>query len=115
MHLRPPPAATPRRHPQSDLHRGRAYLLRPQPGRRLPLPAEALARLTDLGAVAADEPQPHEPMRVGQSLPYEVTDYRLTESAAALLADLDDVARCRVCGCTEDAPCPGGCCWVPDP
>ncbi len=81
----------------------------------LRLPTEALARLTDLGAVAADEPQPHEPMRVGQSLPYEITGYRLTAAAAALLADPDDVARCRVCGCTEDAPCPGGCCWVPDP
>ena len=37
VHLRPPPAAAPRRHPQTDLHRGRAYLLRPQPGRSLPL------------------------------------------------------------------------------
>ncbi len=27
----------------------------------------------------------------------------------------DDVPRCRVCGCTEDTPCPGGCVWVPDP
>jgi hypothetical protein len=26
-----------------------------------------------------------------------------------------DLARCRVCGCTEDAACPGGCCWVLDP
>lgn len=25
------------------------------------------------------------------------------------------IARCRVCGCTEDTPCPGGCAWVPDP
>lgn len=24
-----------------------------------------------------------------------------------------DVARCARCGCTEDAPCPGGCFWVP--
>jgi ParB/RepB/Spo0J family partition protein len=23
-----------------------------------------------------------------------------------------DVARCCVCGCTEDSPCPGGCYWV---
>ncbi|RBY82700.1 hypothetical protein [Blastococcus sp. TF02A-26] len=31
-------------------------------------------------------------------------------------AELDvDVAACRVCGCTEDAACPGGCWWVPDP
>lgn len=27
----------------------------------------------------------------------------------------DDVAACRVCGCTEDAACAGGCWWVPDP
>ncbi|RJL20183.1 hypothetical protein [Bailinhaonella thermotolerans] len=26
-----------------------------------------------------------------------------------------DRPRCRVCGCTEDAPCPGGCGWVRDP
>lgn len=26
-----------------------------------------------------------------------------------------DEAFCRVCGCTEDDPCPGGCSWVPDP
>lgn len=24
-------------------------------------------------------------------------------------------ARCRVCGCTEDEPCEGGCWWVEDP
>lgn len=27
----------------------------------------------------------------------------------------DDIAACRVCGCTENAACSGGCCWVPDP
>jgi|HubBroStandDraft_6_1064221.scaffolds.fasta_scaffold14002_7 ParB/RepB/Spo0J family partition protein len=27
----------------------------------------------------------------------------------------DDVARCRVCGCTEDLPCEGGCQWVENP
>jgi hypothetical protein len=27
----------------------------------------------------------------------------------------DDVARCRVCGCSEDEPCEGGCEWVEDP
>lgn len=27
----------------------------------------------------------------------------------------DDVASCRVCGCTDDRACPGGCHWVPDP
>jgi hypothetical protein len=29
--------------------------------------------------------------------------------------DDDDVAACRICGCTENSPCPGGCWWVPDP
>ncbi len=24
-------------------------------------------------------------------------------------------ATCRICGCTEDRACPGGCWWVPDP
>lgn len=33
----------------------------------------------------------------------------------ALFLDLALVARCRVCGCTEDDACPGGCCWVEDP
>lgn len=28
-------------------------------------------------------------------------------------ADTDPA--CRVCGCTEDKPCPGGCAWVEDP
>lgn len=27
----------------------------------------------------------------------------------------EDVATCRVCGCTENDPCPGGCHWVLDP
>ncbi|HEY0410206.1 MAG TPA: hypothetical protein VGE42_08050, partial [Candidatus Dormibacteraeota bacterium] len=27
----------------------------------------------------------------------------------------EDVTRCRVCGCTEDEPCEGGCEWVEDP
>jgi ParB/RepB/Spo0J family partition protein len=27
----------------------------------------------------------------------------------------DDVARCRVCSCSEDEPCEGGCEWVEDP
>lgn len=29
--------------------------------------------------------------------------------------DLDYDVYCRICGCTEWAPCPGGCSWVPDP
>lgn len=27
----------------------------------------------------------------------------------------EDEARCRICGCTEDAACEGGCSWIPDP
>jgi hypothetical protein len=34
---------------------------------------------------------------------------RLLEAAAAA----DDIARCALCDCTEDRPCPGGCAWVP--
>lgn len=26
-----------------------------------------------------------------------------------------DTGACRVCGCTDNTACPGGCCWVPDP
>lgn len=26
-----------------------------------------------------------------------------------------EAAACRVCGCTEDDPCEGGCSWLPDP
>jgi hypothetical protein len=29
--------------------------------------------------------------------------------------DVDYVARCRVCGCTDNEACPGGCHWVPEP
>jgi Holliday junction resolvasome RuvABC endonuclease subunit len=31
-----------------------------------------------------------------------------------LLDDIDETA-CRVCGCTDNHACDGGCCWVPDP
>jgi hypothetical protein len=34
---------------------------------------------------------------------------------AAAVGSEDDVARCRVCGCTEDQVCPGGCAWADDP
>jgi hypothetical protein len=27
----------------------------------------------------------------------------------------DDVVRCRLCGCTDEAACEGGCSWVEDP
>ena len=26
-----------------------------------------------------------------------------------------DVPRCRICGCTDEEACEGGCVWVPDP
>lgn len=29
--------------------------------------------------------------------------------------DIGGEVRCRVCGCTDEAACPGGCWWVPDP
>jgi hypothetical protein len=29
--------------------------------------------------------------------------------------DLSGEARCRICGCTENNPCEGGCSWVSDP
>jgi ParB/RepB/Spo0J family partition protein len=29
--------------------------------------------------------------------------------------DAGDVPSCRVCGCTENSPCPGGCSWAEDP
>lgn len=29
--------------------------------------------------------------------------------------DDDEIPECRVCGCTEDEACEGGCHWVPDP
>ncbi|MEV7805074.1 hypothetical protein AB0O28_19195 [Microbispora sp. NPDC088329] len=28
---------------------------------------------------------------------------------------MDDEPECRICGCTENEGCPGGCVWVPDP
>lgn len=31
------------------------------------------------------------------------------------LDELDDGPACRVCGCTENDACEGGCWWVPDP
>jgi len=36
--------------------------------------------------------------------------------SAASTSSLDiDVATCRVCGCTEEQACQGGCWWVEDP
>lgn len=38
-----------------------------------------------------------------------VDPYRVTTE------DDDDGPSCRVCGCTDEAACFGGCSWVPDP
>jgi hypothetical protein len=38
----------------------------------------------------------------------------IAELSAVLDADSDGPA-CRMCGCTENAACIGGCAWVPDP
>ncbi len=49
-------------------------------------------------------------------LPWTETTYRLTRAGATMLAEIrrshDGVARCRVCGCTQDRACPDGCCWI---
>jgi hypothetical protein len=29
--------------------------------------------------------------------------------------DMPGIPKCRVCGCTDDHACPGGCRWVEDP
>lgn len=36
------------------------------------------------------------------------------QQAAGNTADADEPA-CRICGCTENTPCAGGCHWLPDP
>jgi ParB/RepB/Spo0J family partition protein len=48
----------------------------------------------------------------------ELAREALRESGRDLVDDgeeEEDVARCRICGCTEDEPCEGGCEWVEDP
>jgi len=40
------------------------------------------------------------------------------DDVARASVDVDEAAmgpRCRVCGCTNDLACPGGCWWVADP
>ncbi len=42
----------------------------------------------------------------------------MSPEAAREMADagyLEDLPTCRVCGCDDLDPCPGGCAWVPDP
>jgi ParB family transcriptional regulator, chromosome partitioning protein len=58
-----------------------------------------------------------------QAAGYELSEFEKAELEAApddagdAFEDNDDfeVAECRVCGCTEDDACEGGCHWVPDP
>lgn len=51
--------------------------------------------------------------------PWTETTYGLTRAGAEMLDSIrqqyDGPARCRMCGCTENRACPGGCGWVPDP
>ncbi|MGE5572977.1 MAG: hypothetical protein ACM3ZU_08175 [Bacteroidota bacterium] len=50
--------------------------------------------------------------RTGRSNPWR----QLVQTARTTAAGLGlDVARCRVCGCTDDNACEGGCYWVQDP
>lgn len=39
----------------------------------------------------------------------------VVDSLDELPARQEDVPACRVCGCTDEAACPGGCHWIPDP
>lgn len=57
---------------------------------------------------------------------YRIGGYQLIDETAALLlvavgsGPMDDIVeeagerRCRICGCTWDNACPGGCYWVED-
>jgi hypothetical protein len=50
------------------------------------------------------------------NLPHRVSVCRLTGDGQYLVQSLRaGVARCRLCGCTEERACPGGCFWVRDP
>lgn len=39
---------------------------------------------------------------------------RMTGSQSRVVAEDSDVTTCRVCHCTEQWSCPGGCRWVED-
>jgi hypothetical protein len=73
-------------------------------GARFHLVAELTAALAELDAADLDPIE-----RLGRR--------RGLETALRLVAGRPDpgVARCYLCGCTEDSACAGGCCWVPDP
>lgn len=50
-------------------------------------------------------------------LMYKMTPYICTNVGELLIAIAEiqlSVRRCRVCGCTDDNACPGGCYWVED-
>lgn len=90
--------------------------------RRVP-PRQAKRLRAGLAAVEAGVVERKQPARAGElstaGTSWERTTYRLTRDGAAMLDEIrrtyDGPARCRVCGCTEDKACPGGCVWVPDP
>ncbi|MGI5161444.1 hypothetical protein [Microbispora sp. CA-102843] len=44
----------------------------------------------------------------------EVVEWQLPAELLDAVAQADEPA-CRLCGCTENEGCPGGCVWVPDP
>jgi hypothetical protein len=56
----------------------------------------------------ADAPAAPTPPAVTPVVPLTATPQAQTETGD------DDVARCVRCSCTEDAPCPAGCSWVPN-
>lgn len=52
----------------------------------------------------------------GKTLQIHVQPAEAREAIERLAARLADAwpSRCRVCGCTDDRACPGGCWWVAD-
>lgn len=45
--------------------------------------------------------------------PWSLSTLELPDGGVTLVAVvLGEVQRCRVCGCTDDQACPGGCSWV---
>ncbi|MEU1813234.1 hypothetical protein [Micromonospora aurantiaca (nom. illeg.)] len=87
-----------------------------RPARREKLAPWAMPRLLRLQLASPGPARRQAPVREGQGLPYTIAAYRLTAEGEHLVRSLnDEVPRCRICGCTEDRACPGGCFWVPDP
>jgi hypothetical protein len=72
-----------------------------------------MARLNRLGLAAAGWSQERPATRRGTNQTYDVAVYRPAADGKYLVQSLrDGVARCRLCGCTEERACPGGCGWV---